>query len=441
MKIVYYCPPFWGDGGPAAHAQGLVRGLRLLGHEVLVLPPRSAGVLGVAYRPPHRLVPQSVNAVARFLRAYLRAQRGGLARQCVQTLSEFAPDLLIVRRPPYDLVADAVVRAACCPVIGEVNAVAFWEAETYFGRRHDRFERHRQLAFYARCERLACVTEEVKAQLVALGFAAHKAVVVPNGVDTELFHPAVARAEGVFRCAADAERLVSRGVSVLPVAGAPRAERTPPAEPASQEGRALRPLVAWQQEPGRQAVAARALGEPAPALVVGYCASVTPLHDLPLAVAAFQKLQEDFGEQLAFLVVGPRSEDLVEAGASASLLERCAATGRVPHGEVPGLMAWMDVGCVALRGIHQSPLKVMEFMAMGIPVAAAADGSGLAPLVAAGAGLVTRAGDAGALAQSLRLLLTDPAKRATMGEAGRAWVNSYGTWKAVAARVLGENEC
>jgi glycosyltransferase involved in cell wall biosynthesis len=293
-------------------------------------------------------------------------------------MRDLGPDRLIVRRAPYDLVADAMVEAAACPIIGEINAVSFLEAETYFGRRYDRFEKRRQLTFYRRCHRLSCVTAEVKAQLESLGLPGGKMVVVPNGVDTAMFHPGVAKAEGVL-------------------------------EP-------LGPVDC----------------------VVGYCASVTPLHDLGVAVAAMQGLTAGSCGLPAFLFVGPGTGDLIDAGAGKELLARSVAMGRVPHVEVPALMAHMDVGCVALRGTHQSPLKVMEFMAMGVPVAAAADGSGLASLKEAGAGLVTPAGDAAALGASLERLLARPHLRSRLGAAGADWVREHGTWRTVAARMIGE---
>ncbi len=375
MKIAYYCPPYWGDGGPATHGQGIVKGLRRLGHEVLVLPPDASGSVPLGYRPPVRLIPQSASSVVRHFRGWRRARAGGLARRCVQALQGFEPDCLIVRRPPYDLVADAVLRASRCQVVGEINAVPFLEAQNYFGRRYDWIERRREVAFYSRCDRLACVTEEVKQQLVGLGLPTDRIVVAPNGVDTELFSPSVLRKSGVF------------------------------AQP--------------------------------PALVIGYCASLTPLHDLPVAVEAMQGVRFELGDQVSFLFLGPSREDLVAAGADERFLTSCVAMGRVPHRDVPAFMAWMDIGCVALKGVHGSPLKVMEFMAMGIPVAAAANGSGMAPLLAAGAGLVTPAGEREALKMSLLILAHDPMKRTEMGRAGRAWVTSHGTWEVSAARMIG----
>lgn len=380
MKITYYCPPYWGDGGPASHAQGVVGGLKALGHEVQVLPLTGSGAPPLGYRAPARLLPQSAASVVRNLRAWSRARARGVAPDSIRAMREFRPERLLVRRAPYDMVADALLEAAECPVVGEVNAVSFLEAERYFGRSYDRFEKRRQSAFYRKCDRLCCVSEEIKTQLESLGLPGGKMVVVPNGVDTGMFYPGVAPAAGILD-------------SLGPVD-----------------------------------------------VVVGYCASVTPLHDLAVAVAAMRKAAVATGKQVAFLFIGPEDDDLVAAGADEALLGRSLATGRVPHARVPGLMACMDVGCAALRGSHQSPLKVMEFVAMGVPVAAAADGSGLYGLREAAAGIVTPAGDADALAGSLTELIQRPDLRALMSGAGPVWVRAHGTWEVAAARMLAPHQ-
>ncbi|MGN9788051.1 glycosyltransferase [Nonomuraea sp. ZG12] len=79
-----------------------------------------------------------------------------------------------------------------------------------------------------------------------------------------------------------------------------------------------------------------------------------------------------------------------------------------------------------------TPLKPVEAMALGKPVVLS-DLPALSELVGSeGAGLLVPPEDPAALAQALAALSLDPARRAEMGEAGRAEVAAKRTWSRVA---------
>ncbi|MFC5822359.1 glycosyltransferase family 4 protein [Nonomuraea insulae] len=79
-----------------------------------------------------------------------------------------------------------------------------------------------------------------------------------------------------------------------------------------------------------------------------------------------------------------------------------------------------------------TPLKPVEAMALGKPVVLS-DLPALSELVGSdGAGLLVPAGDPAELAKALAGLREDPARRAEMGEAGRAEVAAKRTWSRVA---------
>lgn len=79
------------------------------------------------------------------------------------------------------------------------------------------------------------------------------------------------------------------------------------------------------------------------------------------------------------------------------------------------------------------PIKVLNYMAAGRPiVAAAGSAQGLAPLETA---LVVPNGDAGALAQAIVQLLDDPDLAARLGRTARSAVERHYTWPACAAAV------
>ncbi|MFC7717845.1 glycosyltransferase [Nonomuraea recticatena] len=84
-----------------------------------------------------------------------------------------------------------------------------------------------------------------------------------------------------------------------------------------------------------------------------------------------------------------------------------------------------------------TPLKPVEAMALGKPVVLS-DLPALSELVGSdGAGLLVPPGDPEALAEALADLRDDPARRAEMGEAGRAEVAAKRTWSRVAETYRG----
>jgi glycosyltransferase involved in cell wall biosynthesis len=106
-----------------------------------------------------------------------------------------------------------------------------------------------------------------------------------------------------------------------------------------------------------------------------------------------------------------------------------------PRDDVPGLLAGCDVFC--LPSFEEGlPLTVLEAMAQGRPVVAAAVG-GTPEAVADGeTGLLVPPGDVDALAEALRSLLADPDRARRFGEAGRVRVRERFSAAEASRRVL-----
>jgi len=100
----------------------------------------------------------------------------------------------------------------------------------------------------------------------------------------------------------------------------------------------------------------------------------------------------------------------------------------VPHGEVPALLAAADVCLVPLRDVPLFstfiPSKMFEYLAAGKAVIGSVAGEAAQILREAGA-VVVPPEDAVALADAIRDLAADPARRQAMGEAGRAHVTQF----------------
>jgi glycosyltransferase involved in cell wall biosynthesis len=173
---------------------------------------------------------------------------------------------------------------------------------------------------------------------------------------------------------------------------------------------------------------------------IGFVGSLKPWHGLATLVEAFSLLRRS-APHTRLLIVGdgPERQRLVDDLSQRGLLEATHLTGAVGPGEVPGLLASMDVAVAPypeLRHFYFSPLKVYEYMAAARPVLASRIGQ-LAELIDDGVnGLLCPPGDAAALAGALERLRQDSQLRDRLARAARAQVLREHTWTAVVRRIL-----
>jgi glycosyltransferase involved in cell wall biosynthesis len=124
--------------------------------------------------------------------------------------------------------------------------------------------------------------------------------------------------------------------------------------------------------------------------------------------------------------------------ASLGVAERVDFLGRRPPEELPELLAGADVGLAASAPVpfrrYAAPLKVVEYMAAGLPVLATEGTEAGASVARAGAGLAVPY-DAASVERALARLLGDPQLRAELGARGAE--HSRGLdWRALVAREL-----
>ncbi len=106
-------------------------------------------------------------------------------------------------------------------------------------------------------------------------------------------------------------------------------------------------------------------------VVCGYLGAFVPWHAIDKFVYQIADRLAAHPD-LALLLVGDGATypEVVEFVRQRGLERQVILTGRVPHDDVPGLLAAMDMAILPSAGDYTSPVKLFEFMACGIsPIA------------------------------------------------------------------------
>ncbi|MFC5906433.1 glycosyltransferase family 4 protein [Streptacidiphilus monticola] len=140
---------------------------------------------------------------------------------------------------------------------------------------------------------------------------------------------------------------------------------------------------------------------------------------------------------------GPYRADLEKLAAQTGVAASVVFTGAVPWEELPAHYGAGDVYAMPCRtrrgGLDVEGLGIvyLEASATGLPVVAGDSGGAPDAVLEGETGYVVPGRDTAALAERLTTLLGDPALRARMGAAGRAWVDSTWRWDLLADRLAG----
>lgn len=378
MRIAYVCAdpgvPVFGRKGCSVHVQEVLRALLKRGHWVELFATRLDGPppRGLEMLRTHQLSAPPKGDIAERERQLLQAN-GPLRR----ALEGHAPFDLVYER--YSLWSDAgmeYAQAAGIPGLLEVNAPLVEEQKQRRSLVDEATARRVAQRVFETATALLPVSEELAGYLTRQGVARRCVHVTPNGVDPERFANAL------------------------------------PAVPRSPE-----------------------------TFTVGFLGTLKPWHGLETLAEAFALVHRR-DPTYRLLVVGDGPE---RAGLERRLaLEGVAAdavrfSGAAPPEEVPGWLASMDAALAPypdLAEFYFSPLKVYEYMAAGLPVAASRIGQ-VTKLIQEGVnGLLTPPGDAAALAEAIDRLRNDQPLRERLGRAARSKVLRDHTWDAVAGRII-----
>ncbi|MEY2476034.1 MAG: hypothetical protein QOG87_1349 [Actinomycetota bacterium] len=393
LVVTHYFPPE--IGAPQARLSELARFWAEAGDDVTVLtglPNHPTGVVPPAYRRGVRFRESAEGY--RIIRTWLYATANeGVAKKTIGHLSFMVTsvllgarasgraDVVVVSSPTFFSIFSAwflarIKRARLVLDVRDLWPAIFVELGVLTNRRIIWLLERLELWAYRHADEVVVVSEGFRDNLIERGIRATKVHTVRNGVDLERFAPAPADAGTRARLGASAEQT----------------------------------LVLYTGAHGLS-------------------------HGLTAVADAAAKLGDD-PVHFAFVGEGAAKHALEERVAELGLHNVTLLPG-VPREEVPGLLAAADICLVPLRDVPLFstfiPSKMFEYMASEKAIVGAVRGEPAQILREAGA-VVVEPEDPSALADAIRELANDPARRVRMGAEARVYVRDHFDRRALAAR-------
>ncbi|MDR0959208.1 MAG: glycosyltransferase family 4 protein [Propionibacteriaceae bacterium] len=413
MRIAYVCAdpgiPVLGSKGASIHVRAIVKELMGLGHEVTLVAARSGDDTTIA-APILSLADQITEDFHGEDAKTARAR--ALDAAVAPLLDEIAPDLVYERYSLWGRTATAWARRHSVPSILEVNAPLPLEAAQHRGLTDVEGATALATQAIAAATSVICVSDPVAQwarSLLPENGSGHVHVLA-NGVDPTRIHP-------------------SPGSSTTSLPGDgfspdPSLDAAGGISPCSETSEADVPAAA----------------ETGAVFTVGFVGTLRPWHGVEILVDAMGELvATDPTWRLLVVGGGPIQPELQAQAADVCLADKAEWTGAVPE---PGVLAHlhrMDVAVAPYPPVENSyfsPLKLYEYLAAGLPVVASAVGQIPQALDGGRLGVLVEAGDPHALAEALRQLRADPARREQLSRDGRAEILARHTWRHVAERTL-----
>ena len=377
MRITYICYEDLTEGrGGVGHVVEVIRALTRQGHTIRLIVPAGRGeampdLSGV------EIVTLRVGRI-RILNWILFYKLSAL-----YLLLTRRPDVVYIREMVYNIFLPKAMFLLRRSLFVEVNAlVQDEEALVGAGAMTQRLIRWSQAVTFRCSHTIVAVTRGIADQLIRMyRIPEHRAHVVPNGTDPELF------------------------------------------------------------KPGDMTDARKAIEVDADRPVVGFVGACYPYHDVLTLIAAAPEILEKQPETL-FLIVGDgyMRTRWIEETADKGLSDAFRFTGQVPYKQVPDYMNAFTV-CTAPftrtrnEKIGLSPMKLYDYLACGRPVV----GSEIAGvgdfLEQSGGGLSVIPEDPTAFADAVVHMLDHPEEREQMGYNGREYVLTHNTWTQTAAKI------
>jgi glycosyltransferase involved in cell wall biosynthesis len=423
MKIAYICAdpgiPVLGNKGASVHVREFTNALVELGHQVRIYSAAGTATDENNLSVNTTRADLTVLAPSAQTRSTALLLADGMARltsrdhfhlflelrrvvgdpefvnRARPLVRDFAPDLVIARHALFSTAALALAQTSNCPCVLEVNAPIVDERRRYWDLTLEREAEQIETQVFAGADLLIAVSEGVRAYLQRYGAPREHILVLPNGVNLSRFQP-------------------------------------------NLKGDAVRHRYGLESK-----------------IVIGFAGSLKPWHGVDLLLHAFTSVyqvlrghEKPGSAGLALFIIGdgPQRAQLEQLSRELGISETVTFTGAVPHSEMPEYLAAVDIAVapyLGSDGFYFSPLKVMEYMAMGRATIAPMLGQlpSLLQDTTGACGLLYPPDDQPELAHALLRLVRDAELRNILGTRAAAQAQRRSSWQTIAQQIIERAAC
>lgn len=177
----------------------------------------------------------------------------------------------------------------------------------------------------------------------------------------------------------------------------------------------------------------------APPDTIGYFGSMAPERRLTFLIDVFQQVHAAVPTAHLLLVGDAEGSGLPEYVDQRGLRDSVTFVGRVPRREVPRYLKAMRCSLAPIPPepmyTLSSPTKVVESLALGVPVVANREIDDQREIIEACGGGYVAPYETGAFAEAILRLLRDPADAAARGRAGRQFIEKHRSYAAMSQKL------
>jgi glycosyltransferase involved in cell wall biosynthesis len=356
MRILYHHRTASKDG-QAVHIEEMITALREQGHEVRVVAPgghdEPSGQMGAEVGWVARLRARLPKAVYELLElAYTLVAY----RRLAAAAREFRPDVIYERYNLFLLAGLMLKRKTGLPLLLEVNAPLAEERGKFGGLGLPRLARWAEAKAWRGADFVLPVTDVLADHVRAVGVPESRIVVIPNGINESHF------------------------------AAAPSPD-------------AAKALLGWPD-----------------ALVLGFTGFVRDWHGMDRVIRWMAGEGAPANARLLIVGDGPARPDLERLAAELKLGDRVRFTGVIHRDQVPALVAAFDIALQPAVVAYASPLKLIEYLALGKAIVAPNQPNIAEVLAHDQNALLFEPGDVSGLERSLARLAHDHELRGRLGQ-------------------------